>query len=104
MALKALEDVQSAERQAEELIGKARQEGQEALRAAKGERQEALRKAREEARAMIDAEISGASEKAREKIAALRKRHDGELDDLRETAGKNLDRAVEMVLEALRKN
>jgi vacuolar-type H+-ATPase subunit H len=103
VALKALEDVQIAERRAEEMIRKARQEGQEALRAAEGERQEVLLKTREEARAMIDEEVSGASEKAREKIAALREQHTGELDTLRKAAGKNLDQAVEMVLEVLRK-
>jgi len=101
VALKALQDVQDAERRAEELIEKARAEGRNALQAAEKERQEAFRQAREEAQKTIQMEITGASEKAREKIAALREQHLKELEKLQGTAQGNLDRAVEMVLEVL---
>ena len=51
---------------------------------------------------MIEKQISEASEKARKKIDSLRENHDRELKALQEEAEKNLDRAVEMVLDSLR--
>jgi vacuolar-type H+-ATPase subunit H len=102
VALKALQDVQAAEQRAGELVEKTRLEGQSALQAVEKEHQEALQSARTDARKMIEREISGALERAREKIASLREDHTRALDDLRKTAEKNQDRAVKMVLEVLR--
>jgi len=103
VALKALQDVQDAERRAEKLIEQARLEGQSAQRAAEQERQGAVEQARTQARQMVEKEVSGASEKAREKIGTLREQHVRELDGLHKKAAKNVDRAVEIVLEVLRK-
>jgi len=101
VALEVIEDIRSAEKQARELIERARLEGEKALQAARARKEKDSEQAHQRAEKLVTDRVSQSAGQAQGRIEELKGTNAKELLALKKRAGKNQKKAVDLVLQSL---
>lgn len=101
MSLEVLKDIKSIEVKAAERVEESRQQALERITAAKKTASEEMEKARAKAKVTIQEALDSAKEEADKESRRLRDKHRIRRDELQALGGKNMDRAVSLIVERI---